>query len=884
MKTLRNDRIRKSSKLSSSKESTTTSHSSKTKWQNNDGKHATSLAKRISHQNGLRETIKKVASLTTQHHRSRRDIDAISESKRSLPVCANFTFPIKYEDEYKVWNNFSTMYKGRMYYHNEYRVTDYGLQVCISSDPLVQIRWWEFIAWEKEMMASKHCNDSVDGFYHENYTLFKNMTVFFKPTGQTFTRQDYGVIFGHFAICSAKLSLSCNDDLIKAKYSEQYHVFNNFSLFYNNTTYDYREYRFKNDSLEMCASKDSRVQAIWRTRNSWEKFKDVYKCRGAYYYFLYYAVSKQFTVYSAHNGQHVIRHDYAVIDGKPNICKEKIRPKSTDYTQDDLLMCNDSIININYNDEYKVWNNFSILYKNKMYDYTEYRVLNDGVKICNSTDNDVRNIWKLRNYWLKATMHLKSCKESTRTGWFYRQHYTVSKQFTVYYAGTGQYFTRNDYGVIDGKPYICEEKSRPDSTEYTKEDLLMCNDSIININYNDEYKVWTNFSILYKNKVYDYTEYRVLNDGVKICNSTDNHVRNIWKLRNYWVKGTRHYESCRKPILEIKIHQEKYAVLKDFRILIFEPKQIISKYDYGVFEGRLIICIEKLLYLIKEIYIAFLCALVLSLISSLLLLIVYCMLPELRTLPGLNLMSLGFAFLLCLIYVVVMFALRLHTGKLFAFSCNLRVVIFNFILYSILTNAAVSVYHLKKTFCGNTLVKSDESKWKRFLKYSLFSWGVPVIITIVHGVLVGVGVLRYHVIAGLCVYGHTIPDWLAVVKYHGLPGCLMLFIIVMFIFTAYQIRKKLKASSSIAQKSNIVKNRNNFVMLLKLSTVTAISFFPVNFTSYLISLNHYIGITFEIVAFLSGFYIGIAFVFTKKNYRLLKKKYFPVKKTPVNAT
>ena len=32
----------------------------------------------------------------------------------------------------------------------------------------------------------------------------------------------------------------------------------------------------------------------------------------------------------------------------------------------------------------------------------------------------------------------------------------------------------------------------------------MCNDSIINIKNDDEYKVRTDFSILYKNKVYDY--------------------------------------------------------------------------------------------------------------------------------------------------------------------------------------------------------------------------------------------------------------------------------------------------------------------------------------------------------------------------------------------
>jgi hypothetical protein len=207
-------------------------------------------------------------------------------------------------------------------------VTDDGLQVCDSSDPLIQQRWQNFIAREKIMTVFTYCNVSVDGFYFENYTLLKNFTVFFHPTEQNFTRRDYGVIFGHFAICSAKFSLSCNDDLAKVKYDEQYDVFKNVSLFYNNTMYDYREYRFGNEGLEMCASNDSRIRAIWRTRNSWEKFKDQYTCRGSVkkIHAWYYTVNKQFTVYFAARGQYFTRNDYGVKDGKLYICEEKLRP------------------------------------------------------------------------------------------------------------------------------------------------------------------------------------------------------------------------------------------------------------------------------------------------------------------------------------------------------------------------------------------------------------------------------------------------------------------------------------------------------------------------------------------------------------------------------
>ena len=638
------------------------------------------------------------------------------------------------------------MYQSQMYHYNEYRVTDDGLQVCNSSDPLIQQKWQNFTAREKKMTVFTYCNVYMDGFYFENYTLFKNFTVFFHPTEQSFTRRDYGVIFGHFAICSAKLSLSCNDDLIKVKYDEKYNVFKNFSLFYNNTMYDYREYRFSHDSLEMCVSNDSRVQALWRTRNSWEKFKEVYKCY--YYYLLYYIVTKQFTVYSAYSSQ---------------------------------------------------------------------------------------------------------------------------------------YFTRNDYALIDDTPYICKEKSRPISTEYTQEDLLMCKDSIINIKYDDEYKVETDFSILYKNKVYDYTEYRVLDDSVKICNSSDNDARNIWKERNKYVKQWMYYQSCNLPDV-YWLHQEFYIVRKDFSVLILPTDQVIAKYDYGMFQGKLEICEEKLFYYIKDYppaLVAILCALALSIICLLLLLIVYCMLPELRTLPGLNLMSLSFAFLLLQTYIAVGMALYFRVGQVLKIPCGAKIEITEkFTLYSIIMNAVVNVFHLRKTFCGNTLVKSDENKWKTFLKYSVFSWGVPLIITIVYIVLVKTDVLRFQVDSTRCVSRLNNSDWLTGMEKYGLPGCLFLYIIVMFIFTAYRIRQKLKASSSIAQKSNSVKKRNSFVLLLKLSTTTAISLLPLIFEKK--HIDHNITVAFLIVAFLSGFYIGIAFVFTRKNYRLLKKKYFPAKKKPVN--
>jgi hypothetical protein len=504
---------------------------------------------------------------------------------------------------------------------------------------------------------------------------------------------------------------------------------------------------------------------------------------------------------------------------------------------------------------------------------------------------------------------------------------------------------------------------------------LSCNNDLVKVKYGEQYNVFKNFSLVYNNKMYDYREYRLNYDSLEMCASNDSRVRAIWRTRNSWQKSLP--ASCYHSY---KLNARYYTVTKQFAVYSAENGQYFKRNDYAVIDGKPHVCGKENLrpiYVITnfKIIIAPLCALALSIISLLLLLIVYCMLPELRTLPGLNLMSFSFALLLWQTYLVVFLSLYSRVGKLFEIPCAGLFVANKFMTYSIIMNSIVNIYHLRKTFCGNTLVKSDEvKKWNRFLKYCFFSWGVPVIITIVYIVLVKKDVLRfdqpiasvkndvqsslsfyrrivfanengtaknigiYHRIASLrgdalqlgkedateddariyqpivslkkdvqsslkfyerivfangdgkeddariyqqisgdCINGRITPDWSAAVDVYGLQGCLLLYIIGMFIFTAYRIRQKLKASRDIAQKSNIVKRRR-FVIFLKLSTTTALSYWFPLFISRIVDFDFDIKISLYTVTLLTGAYIGIAFVFTRRNYHLLKKKYFPSRK------
>ena len=711
-------------------------------WQRNVG---TDISARYF----LQDSFKEAVPFATQRTRNRRQINAFPASKIDPIACANHTFTVRIEDEYGVWKNFVLIFRGRRYHYDEYRVTDDGVQICSSAEHRVQRKWRRLIYLEKRVMPFRRCPVSIDGFFRRNYTLYKNFTVALHLTRQTFTRKDYGVIFGRFAICSANLSSSCNDNLMNVNHGEPCKVWKNFSLSYQGKVYDYREYRFRSGHPELCVSSDPKVQAVWRTRNSWEKFLNRYKC-----------------------------HKYA--------------------------------------------------------------------------------------YALRAF------------------HYVLSEKFLLYFAQNGQFFTWNDYAVIHGKPVICEEKFTPSTTEYTEEDLLTCKNSILSLKYDDDYKVCKNFSIVHENQLYDYTEYRVLNNSIKICYSTDTFMRRIWKLRNFWVKEQKHFNSCDKPVNVVytTFSRGKYSVLKDLRILILPTKQIITEDDYGLYQNKLIVCREKLkpnfVIQLHQAEVAPLCALGLSILSLLLLLIVYGMLPELRALPGLNLMSLSFACLLWQTYYVVYLSLYRRVGEIKKIPCSELQVTRVFVIYSTFTNAAVNVYHLRETFCCNTLVKSDGTKFKTFLRYSVFSWGVPVVVTIVYILLVKNDVLRFYQHLGDCVSGHDIPEWADVLVRYGLLSVLLLYIVAVFSLTAYRIRQKLKASDNIAQKSNIVKNRKSFVLLLKLLTTTALSWSPLLIINYVENRLLFIGLS--TLTLLSGVYVAVAFVFTRKNYHLLKKRYFLAKR------
>ena len=68
---------------------------------------------------------------------------------------------------------------------------------------------------------------------------------------------------------------------------------------------------------------------------------------------------------------------------------------------------------------------------------------------------------------------------------------------------------------------------------------------------------------------------------------------------NGWVKKERYLFSCKTLIR--KYQQTNFTVQKDLGVRLSLPRQVISNSDYGVYEGEIRICDNKIN---KELYIA----------------------------------------------------------------------------------------------------------------------------------------------------------------------------------------------------------------------------------------------------------------------------------------
>ena len=244
---------------------------------------------------------------------------------------------------------------------------------------------------------------------------------------------------------------------------------------------------------------------------------------------------------------------------------------------------------------------------------------------------------------------------------------------------------------------------------------------------------------------------------------------------------------------------------------------------------------------------------IISILFLFILLITYWMFNELRTLPGLNLMSLAVSMLLSQVIWLVGTAHFMNTK-----TCEVLGIIEHYLLLVTFMAMSVISYHSCIAF-SRPFDRSLNSTRVQFVKYSSMAWISPAI-------FVAVCVTLDQTEANFDFYGKTC--WLStrkVVLYlFILPAAvIMLFNIVTFIRTALALC--CNNDSHILHRDR----KKNLIACTKLSTLVG---FPwlFAFVGVIFPDTKVFEYLFVVFACLQGFYMGVAFVCNKETFKRYK--------------
>ena len=373
---------------------------------------------------------------------------------------------------------------------------------------------------------------------------------------------------------------------------------------------------------------------------------------------------------------------------------------------------------------------------------------------------------------------------------------------------TGKVFPKNEYKIlrnIGGNITICRRLV-----------LSGCHDGAFVTLYEYEYFLYKNLTIFHyqTNRTFNFGEYQIIEAGSSNRTNAD-------KFQNASFPKTSAIAIC-------------LPFRKTFNTT--EKIKVVTKSDTG-YPLRILtlICFS------------------ISILFLFILLLTYWMFKELRTLPGLNLMSLAVSMLLSQVIWLVGTANFMNTK-----TCEVLGIIEHYLLLVAFMAMSVISYHSCTVF-SRPFGRSSNNMRTQFVKYSSMAWISPAI-------FIAVCVTLDQTEATFDIYGTTC--WLstgkAVLYLFILPAAvIMLFNIVTFIKTALALCNR--SDSQLLRKNR----KQNLIACTKLATLVGFpwlfAFFGVIFPD--IEAFEYL---FVVFVCLQGFYMGVAFVCNKKTIQLYK--------------
>ncbi|ELU09139.1 hypothetical protein CAPTEDRAFT_63867, partial [Capitella teleta] len=255
---------------------------------------------------------------------------------------------------------------------------------------------------------------------------------------------------------------------------------------------------------------------------------------------------------------------------------------------------------------------------------------------------------------------------------------------------------------------------------------------------------------------------------------------------------------------------------------------------------------------------------ILSIIGLVIQLTVYSILPKLRNLAGLNLMSLSAS----LLVAQLLFLLGSSASSVYEL-CATMAAVTHFAFLASFSWMHVMAFDIWKTFAKSSQPNSLDNSTKKYFRYSLYGWGVPLLITTT-AITVNFSVAEDA--AYRPAYGEMIcwiRSRIGLAIFFATPvAAVLVFNIVFYTLTVVSIYKITKMARGVTKPKS---DQRQLWLYVKLTCIMGLTWiFGFVAAAFDLEVLWYL---FIVVNSLQGAFICVAFVCTRNVVKLLREKF-----------
>lgn len=424
------------------------------------------------------------------------------------------------------------------------------------------------------------------------------------------------------------------------------------------------------------------------------------------------------------------------------------------------------------------------------------------------------------------------------------------------------------------------------SSELNSSDLDQASSKVIlesnprecnNYRIEKEYILLENGSLLLPNSesAYEYKTYFVENGTAFLCADD---VEQSQRTEKPDYDFSKEFLECG----HILIDPHEYKLLENGSVFIDIYSKIYGPRNYFMVEDGVYVCIppyekmqsnltadDSLMGHLNKFPESFdyvtLAGLILSIISLLSHLAVFCLVSSVRNLPGCCLASLSLSLL-----VAYLCFLAITLAKMTDHCANLGLCVYYFFLTSFFWMNAIAfdVWRSFRVVMRELRISSHRIPWRRFLMYSLYSWLVPGALTVLVKVADSIDVLpedyRPSFGAPLCWFGNR----KALLVFFAVPLAVVMLLNAGFFLDVTYVISRATLKTSQSHEATLKKR---FFMFMRLALIMGLTWIVGLIAGYVD--NMYLWCLFIILNTLQGFFVFIVFSCSSKVRSICFKKF-----------